>query len=71
MSLYCATKAFVNSFSEALANELKGTCVTVSVLCPGATESEFRIVAGSSNSRIFHKEKYQLRWMLQSLVTNF
>ncbi|MEK7818778.1 MAG: SDR family oxidoreductase [Bacteroidota bacterium] len=57
MSLYCATKAFVNSFSEALANELKGTCVTVSVLCPGATESEFRIVAGSSNSRIFHKRK--------------
>ena len=33
-SLYAASKAFVLSFSEAIAEELKGTGVTVTVLCP-------------------------------------
>jgi uncharacterized protein len=41
MATYYATKAFVKSFSVALNEELKGTGVTVSVLCPGATKSEF------------------------------
>ena len=42
MAIYYATKAYVLSFSEAIANELKGTGVTVSCLCPGPTISEFQ-----------------------------
>lgn len=41
MSVYYATKAFVLSFSEALYEELQGTGVTVTTLCPGPTQSEF------------------------------
>ncbi len=39
MAVYYATKAYVISFSEALANELAGPGVTVTCLCPGATET--------------------------------
>jgi short-subunit dehydrogenase len=41
MSVYAATKAYVISFSQALASELKGTGVNVSVLCPGAVDTGF------------------------------
>jgi short-subunit dehydrogenase len=44
-AVYYATKAFVNSFSQAIANELEGTGVTVSVLCPGPVATEFQDVA--------------------------
>jgi short-subunit dehydrogenase len=40
-AVYYATKAFVNSFTEALANELGGTGVTATALCPGITASGF------------------------------
>jgi len=45
MAVYYATKAYVLSFSEALATELKGTPVKVSVLCPGPTQTEFQKTA--------------------------
>jgi hypothetical protein len=41
MAVYCATKAYVLSFSEAIAEELRNTGITVSVLCPGSTRTEF------------------------------
>jgi hypothetical protein len=41
MSVYAATKAYVISFSQALASELKGTGVNVSVVCPGAVDTGF------------------------------
>ena len=41
MAVYFATKAYVLHFSEALANELRGTGITVTCLCPGATATEF------------------------------
>jgi short-subunit dehydrogenase len=53
MSVYFATKAFVLSFSEAIANELKGTGVTVTALCPGATETGFKAAASLDNSNLF------------------
>jgi short-subunit dehydrogenase len=43
---YAATKAFVNSFTEALHTDLAGTGVTATVLCPGFTETEFAEVGG-------------------------
>ena len=42
---YFATKAFVNSFGQALASELEGTGVTCTVLAPGAVDTEFMDVA--------------------------
>ena len=46
---YAATKAFVLTFSEALAAECAGLGVRVMALCPGRTESNFQAVAGSAN----------------------
>jgi short-subunit dehydrogenase len=46
MAVYYATKAFVLSFGEALAQELKETGVSVSVLCPGPTKTGFQARAG-------------------------
>jgi uncharacterized protein len=53
VAVYGASKAYVLSFSEALAEELKGTGVTVTVLCPGSTETEFAERARMTDSRIF------------------
>jgi short-subunit dehydrogenase len=53
MATYYATKAFVNSFSEALHSELLGTGVTVTVLCPGPVATEFAAVAGMQQTRAF------------------
>lgn len=47
-TVYAATKAYVLSFSEALAEELRGSGITVTVLCPGATRTEFQPRAGIS-----------------------
>src|SRR4029079_19249791 len=54
MAVYYATKAFVNSFTEGLAYELRGTGVTATVSCPGATATEFGKVSGNGESRLFH-----------------
>ena len=53
MAVYYATKAYVLSFSEAVANELRGSGVTVTCFCPGATHTGFAKRAGSENSRLF------------------
>ncbi len=51
MAVYYASKAFVLSFSEALHEELRGTGVRVTDLCPGPTESNFSQVARSHRVR--------------------
>src|SRR5437899_2148466 len=53
MAGYYASKAFVNSFTEALWFELRGTGVTATACCPGATATEFAQVAGADKSRLF------------------
>jgi short-subunit dehydrogenase len=51
LAVYAASKAYVLSFSEALGEELRGSGVTVTCLCPGSTTSEFAAVAGMSGRR--------------------
>ena len=52
MAVYFATKAYVLLFSEAIANELQGTGVTVTCLCPGATTTEFHKRAKATGMRL-------------------
>ena len=56
-AVYNATKAFVDSFSFALRNELKDTGVTVTCLMPGATETEFFERAGMRDTKIGQSKK--------------
>ncbi|HUA15763.1 MAG TPA: SDR family oxidoreductase [Verrucomicrobiae bacterium] len=53
MAVYYATKAYVISFSEAIANELRHSGVTVTCFCPGATHTGFAQRAGNDRSRLF------------------
>ncbi len=55
MAVYGATKAFVLSFSAALAEELSGTGVTVTALCPGPTTTRFADRASMTSSALFKK----------------
>jgi short-subunit dehydrogenase len=53
MSVYYATKAYVLSFTEALAEEVAGTALRVSCLAPGPTGTEFAQTANMTKSRLF------------------
>ena len=53
MATYYASKAFVISFTEALARELRGTGVTATAACPPATATEFAAVAAAERSALF------------------
>jgi hypothetical protein len=53
MAVYYATKAYVLSFSEALANEVRGSGVTVTALCPGPTKTGFADAARMGGSNLF------------------
>ncbi|HEX3628902.1 MAG TPA: SDR family oxidoreductase [Candidatus Dormibacteraeota bacterium] len=52
MAVYYASKAYVLSFSEAIANELHGTGVTVTALCPGPTRTGFQQRGQMEDSRL-------------------
>jgi len=52
MAVYYATKAYVLSFTEAIAEEARGTGVTVTAFCPGAFSSGFMAVAGAEGTRL-------------------
>jgi hypothetical protein len=55
MAVYYATKAYVLSFSEAIADELRNTGVQVTCFCPGATLTEFQNRAQTANTRLFRQ----------------
>ncbi len=55
MAVYYATKAYVISFSEAIANELRDSGVTMTCFCPGATQTGFAKRAGNDKTRVFKK----------------
>jgi uncharacterized protein len=57
MAVYYATKAYVLSFSEAIADELRNTGVTVTTLCPGPTETGFANVSKMTHTRLFTMSK--------------
>lgn len=57
MAVYYATKAYVLHFSEALSNELQGTGITVTALCPGPTDSGFLQAAAMEESRLVKGRK--------------
>ena len=57
MAVYYATKAYVLSFSEAVDNEVSDKGVTVTTLCPGATESGFQAAAAMEESNLVKGKK--------------
>ena len=57
MAIYYATKAYVLSFSEAIANEFADNGITVTTLCPGPTDTGFEKAAALEESGLFKKQK--------------
>ena len=57
LNVYHSTKAFLLSWSAALAVELEGTGVSVTALCPGPTDTDFFPKAGMLGTRLFQKGK--------------
>ncbi|WP_018248495.1 SDR family NAD(P)-dependent oxidoreductase [Orenia marismortui] len=56
MSVYYASKAYVLSFSEALASELNNLKISISTLCPGPTDTNFQDVANMKKVKLFESE---------------
>ncbi len=69
MTVYYATKNFVLAFSEGLDEELRGTGVHVTCLCPGPTESEFRTRAKSNRSKLSDRVQVPSRPVAEAGIT--
>jgi uncharacterized protein len=67
MAVYYATKSYVLSFTQAIANELKGTGVTAMALCPGPTRSQFQAAANLNQIPWFNTN----RWPTAAVVAEF
>ena len=52
MAVYYASKAYLLSFTQALANEVEGTKVTITVLCPGLTKTNFQKTVGDDEAKL-------------------
>lgn len=57
MAIYCATKAYVLSFTEAVSNEVADKGITVTALCPGASATGFQEAGGLDDSKLFKGKK--------------
>ncbi|MFZ4560598.1 MAG: SDR family NAD(P)-dependent oxidoreductase [Saprospiraceae bacterium] len=60
MSIYYATKAYVLSFTQSIANELKGTGVTATVLCPGMVPTGFQQTVGAGRTKFSAKSSWMV-----------
>jgi short-subunit dehydrogenase len=69
MSVYYASKAYVLSFSDAIANELEGTGVKVSVLAPGPVASGFQARAGMEKSRLVQQGLMSAQELIDQVFT--
>jgi short-subunit dehydrogenase len=65
LNVYAATKAYVQSFSDGLHEELRGTGVTVTSLCPGLTKTEFQSVSNTSH---YTKQYPAIAWLTAERV---
>jgi uncharacterized protein len=57
MAVYCATKAYVLSFTEAVSNEVSDKGISITALCPGPTETGFKAEAAMDESQLFKGKK--------------
>jgi short-subunit dehydrogenase len=71
MAVYYATKAFVLSFTEALAEELRGTNVTATALCPGPTTTNFGQVAHAHKTRMVRMARMSAEAVAQHGLSSF
>ena len=71
MAVYYATKAYVISFSQALADEVAASGVTVSCLCPGPTATEFAATANMTNALMFRLHTMTAQEVVQSGYRGF
>ena len=62
MTVYCASKSYVLSFSEALAEELRGTGVTVTALCPGPVRTGFAKRARTERTKAMIRGLFNRIW---------
>ena len=70
MATYYATKAYVNSLTEALAYELRGTGVTATVSCPGPVSTDFAGIAGNDKTPLFKgKVVASAEWVAKEAYT--
>lgn len=63
LAVYSATKAYVTSFTEALHEELRGTGVRVTALCPGLTRTEFQSVSNKFGTKGFATQYPNFAWL--------
>jgi short-subunit dehydrogenase len=61
MAAYCATKAYVLSLSEAISEEVRGTGVRVTALCPGVTRTGFQARAHVEHTQLVHSSMMSAR----------
>ena len=64
-AVYCATKAYILSFSEAIGEELEGSGVTVTTLCPGVTKTDFARRANMEKVKIFQGQLMEAKKVAQ------
>jgi len=68
LAVYCASKSYVLSFSEALAEELRGTGVTVTALCPGPVKTGFAKRAKTEQTKVMMRGLFNRIWEAEDVA---